>query len=349
MSDTENLTKPSATQPVIAFDLMGGDFGPQNTIPAIQEAIGKYGCKIIAVGSEQTCNNLLSSLTADQKKLVEVEYSYQEITMNDSASAVKSKPTSAIVVCARLVAEGRANAMVGAGNTGAMMSAAVLHMGRLKGVKRPGIAIPVPVPAGVYSDANMFQLLVDGGATVDCDPKWLYQFAVMAKSYAQHRLGIENPTIGLLSNGEEPEKGDQLRKKTYELLKDMEGFVGNCEGKDLTTGEPNIVITDGFTGNIALKTMEGTFKSVAKLIMATLTANEEIAKAAEPVFQSLMEAAEKVHPDQVGGCLLLGVDGNCVITHGSSNVHALVNAIKVAKECVETEVQEYLAQAIHDN
>lgn len=337
------------SNPVIAFDLMGGDFGPENTIPAVKEAVNKLNCKIIAIGSEPTCEKLLSSLTDKEKESVEVLFSYQEINMDDSASAIKAKPNSAISLSAKLVKDQKADAMVGAGNTGAMMSAAVLHMGRIKGVKRPGIAIPVPIPASVYSDEKMFQLLIDGGSTVDCEPKWLYQFAVMAKSYAEHRHGIEHPTIGLLSNGEEPGKGDDLRKKTYELLKDMDGFVGNCEGKDLTTGQPNIVVTDGFTGNIALKTMEGTFKSVSKLIMATLTANEEIAAAAEPVFQPLMEAAEKVHPDQIGGCLLLGVNGACVITHGSSNVYALYNAIKVAHECVETNVVEFVGKAISDS
>jgi glycerol-3-phosphate acyltransferase PlsX len=230
--------------------------------------------------------------------------------------------------------------MVGAGNTGATMAAALLRMGRIKGIARPGIALLIPRP-GMHA-----QLLVDGGATTDADPQWLVQFAAMGATYARIRLGLDAPTIGLLSNGEEPGKGDELRKKTYALLDGTPGFVGNVEGRELMSPHPDVVVTDGFTGNVALKTIEGAVKAVASLVFGVLS-REDVAEAGAAVMGPLLEIAGELDPDATGGAMLLGVNGVCVISHGSSSATAIVNAARVARDSVTADIVSQLEESAH--
>jgi len=240
------------------------------------------------------------------------------------------------------VREGQAQAMVGAGNTGATMAAALLKMGRIRGIARPAIAVPIPVPNGQRP-----QLLIDGGSTVDCSAEWLAQFARMGREYARTRLGVAEPSVGLLSNGEEPGKGDELRKEVYPLLEKIEGFAGNVEGRDLMHGTVDVIVTDGFTGNVALKSLEGALRAAVTLVFGVLDSTPEAREASKVVMPLLLAAAADIDPDTTGGAALLGIDGVCVISHGASSARAIVNAIRVAAECVETDVVGRLKEAIH--
>jgi glycerol-3-phosphate acyltransferase PlsX len=212
------------------------------------------------------------------------------------------------------------------------MAAALLRFGRLPGIARPAIAVPVPV-AGTGSR----QLLVDGGATVDPEAEWLVQWALMAREYARVRLGVDDPTIALLSNGEEAGKGDALRKEAFDLLSGVKGFIGNVEGRDLSRLRADVIVTDGFTGNVALKTLEGAMSAIAGLVFSVLD-EPDFAAVSGPIKTRLLGAAADLLPDETGGAMLLGVDGVCVISHGASSARAIVNAVGVAVSCVRADV-----------
>jgi glycerol-3-phosphate acyltransferase PlsX len=273
---------------------------------------------------------------------VEFERADEVVAMEeDPASAARRKKNSSLVRCAQAVRDGRAQAMVGAGNTGATMAAALLRMGRVRGIARPAIAVPIPVPDGPHP-----QLLIDGGSTVDCTPEWLAQFARMGREYARTRLAVDEPTVGLLSNGEEAGKGDELRKEVFALLEDVPGFQGNVEGRDLMHGTVDVVVTDGFTGNVVLKTLEGALRAAVSLVFGVLDSTPEAKEAGKVVTPLLLDAATVLDPESTGGAVLLGVDGVCVISHGSSSARAIVNAVRVADECVEAGVVGRLKETI---
>jgi glycerol-3-phosphate acyltransferase PlsX len=199
----------------------------------------------------------------------------------------------------------------------------------------------VPVPG------RQPQILVDGGATVDCTAEWLRQFAIMGREYARIRMGVDEPRIGLLSNGEEAGKGDDLRKTVYPMLEAIPGFIGNVEGRDFMHDTVDVIVTDGFTGNVALKTVEGAIRGTAKLVFDTLS-SPEVSQAAEGVMPALLAAAQELDPDYIGGCTLLGVDGICVISHGSSNALAMRSSVHRAVECVEAHVVDRMKEAVAD-
>jgi glycerol-3-phosphate acyltransferase PlsX len=189
-------------------------------------------------------------------------------------------------------------------------------------------------------------ILVDSGATVDCDPAWLVQFATMGREFARVRLGIESPSIGLLSNGEEPSKGDALRKAVYPLLTAVPGFIGNVEGRDMFSDRVDVVVTDGFTGNVALKTIEGTLRQTMRLMAQAMSATPEAEEAAATLMPHLLEVVGAYDPDNTGGALLLGIDGVCVISHGSSSARAITVAVELASEYVRKGVVEHIAEAV---
>jgi len=213
------------------------------------------------------------------------------------------------------------------------MAAALLRMGRIKGVNRPAIATPIPVPGGTPT------ILLDAGANAEVQPEWLVQFAQMGSVYARHRFDIAEPKVGLLSIGEEPGKGDTLRKEAYGLLAVASGidFIGNVEGRDIMTQDVDVVVTDGFTGNVVLKTLEGGLKTVVTALLEAFNA-PEYKQAADVLLPALLPLYETLDPDTYGGAVLLGVDGVCIISHGSSGKRAMVNAIDVAREMVEADV-----------
>lgn len=325
----------------VAIDAMGGDRAPHDIVAGAVAAAEELGVEILLVGDRSAIEPRLADVSGPTRSRIEVVHASEVIAMGDEpAAAVRTKRDSSVVRCAELVRDGRADAMVGAGNTGATMAAALLRIGRIRGVARPAIAVPLPIPGSARK-----QLLVDGGATVDPEAEWLVQWAHMGRAYATVRLGITDPSVALLSNGEEPGKGDALRKAAYERLGSVKGFRGNVEGRDLMRESADVIVTDGFTGNVALKTAEGALMGIAGMVFSVL---DEPAFAAEsgPLKLRLLEAAADLLPDNTGGALLLGVNGVCIISHGSSSATAIVNAARVAANCVAADVVGRLRVAI---
>ncbi|MCB0972115.1 MAG: phosphate acyltransferase PlsX, partial [Acidimicrobiales bacterium] len=232
-------------------------------------------------------------------------------------------------------------AMVSAGNTGATMASALLRMGRIRGVSRPAIATPIPVPG---SQPN---LLLDAGANAEVQPEWLVQFAQMGSIYAKHRFDIAAPKVGLLSIGEEPGKGDSLRKEAFALLAEAKGidFVGNVEGRDLMKKTADVVVTDGFTGNVALKTLEGGLKVLFNALLEAFGSQPEYKEPADALLPALLPLHAQMSPDTYGGAVLLGVDGICIISHGSSGSTAMLNAITLGHEMAQRGLVAEIAAA----
>jgi glycerol-3-phosphate acyltransferase PlsX len=322
----------------IAVDAMGGDNAPGEIVAGAIEAADEYGVRVLLVGLEDAITPLLP----DGQSGVELVPTTEVVAMHDPPASVRTKKDSSIVVAAELVRDGKADAMASAGNTGAAMAAALLRMGRIRGAARPAIAVPIPVPGRAP------QILVDGGATVDCTAEWIRQFAVMGREYARIHLGVDEPRVGLLSNGEESGKGDDLRKSVFPMLESLPGFVGNVEGRDFMHDTVDVIVTDGFTGNVALKTVEGAIRGTARLVFDTLVSTPELQAASEAVMPALLTAADQLNPDSEGGCVLLGVDGICVIAHGSSNARAMKNSVRRARECVEAKVVDRMKGAVAD-
>jgi glycerol-3-phosphate acyltransferase PlsX len=315
----------------IAVDAMGGDHAPSEILSGAHQA-AELGIPILLVGPEGLSGaGELPVFAASE--VIEMD--------DDPAQSVRRKRDSTLVRAAEAVRDGHASAMISAGNTGATMASALLRMGRIAGVARPAIATPVPVPGGTPT------VLLDAGANAEVQPEWLVQFAVMGSVYAQRRFGIANPRVGLLSIGEEPGKGDTLRKEAYELLRVAPGinFIGNVEGRDLMTDDVDVVVTDGFTGNVVLKTLEGSLKTVVKALFSAF-GQPEYADAANALMPALLPLYESLDPDTYGGAILLGVDGVCIISHGSSSARAMLNGIKCAQEMVESDMVGAIRQAI---
>jgi glycerol-3-phosphate acyltransferase PlsX len=305
----------------IAVDAMGGDRSP-GEIVAGAHAAAALGIPVVLVGPAglEGCGDL---------PLIEAS---EVITMDDDAAqGVRRKKDSTLVRAAEAVRDGAASAMVSAGNTGATMASALLRMGRIKGVNRPAIATPIPVPG--FSP----NILLDAGANAEVQPEWLVQFGQMGSVYARHRFGIDRPSVGLLSIGEEPGKGDTLRKEAYELLAKAPGidFVGNVEGRDVMKKTADVIVTDGFTGNVVLKALEGGLRAILTALLEAFAAEEHYKPHADALLPALLPLYEQVSPDTYGGAVLLGVEGVCIISHGSSNAKAMLNAIKLAHEMVE--------------
>ena len=238
-----------------------------------------------------------------------------------------------------------ASAMVSAGNTGATTASALLRMHRLPGVARPAVATPIPVPGTTPT------VLLDAGANAECVPAWLVQFAQMGAVLATERHGISRPRVGLLSIGEEETKGNSLVKETHALLAagalgNAATFIGNVEGRDLMTDRVDVVVTDGFTGNVALKTLEGGMRFLVNKILEVMVSTDEAKEAAKVLLPALAPLAEELEPDSYGGAVLLGVDGVCIISHGSSSARAIVNAVRVGRDAVEVDLVGKLRAAI---
>ena len=324
----------------IAVDAMGGDDAP-GPIVAGAHLAAAAGLPVVLVGpSDLDC---VDGETGARLDLIEAS---EVIGMHDDpAQGVRRKKDSTLVRAAEAVRDGKASAMISAGNTGATMAAALLRMGRITGVKRPAIATPIPVPGSTPT------VLLDAGANAEVQAEWLVQFALMGSVYARHRFGIAEPRVGLLSIGEEPGKGDTLRKETYGLLAAAEGlnFIGNVEGRDVMSTNVDVCVTDGFTGNVVLKTLEGGMKAVVAALLDAFSAQEEYRPHAEALMPALVPLYRTLSPDTYGGAVLLGVDGVCIIAHGSSTAEAIVNGIGVAAEMVERDVVSEIRDAIAAN
>lgn len=326
---------------VIAIDAMGGDRAPGEIVAGALRAAEECDVDILLVGRPDAISPHLPGGAPPAR--VEILAAADVVGMHeDPASAVRTRTDASLVRAAEAVRDGRAVAMVGAGNTGATMAAALLRWGRIKGVHRPAIAIPVPVIG-----TDRLKLLVDAGATVDPDPEWLVEWAALARAYARVRLGVDEPTVGLLSNGEEAGKGDALRKRAFDLLAQTKRFAGNVEGRDLMTPSVDVIVTDGFTGNVVLKALEGALMGLAGLVFGVVDEKGTPWEGAATALKlRLLEAASALVPDNTGGGMLLGVKGVCVISHGSSSANAIVNAVRVARDCVEAAVVARLTEAV---
>jgi len=323
----------------VAVDAMGGDKAPDEIVAGAIQAAEELGVPVVLVGRPEELGDTGG---------LEVIPASEVIAMDaDPAKSVRRMKDSSLVRAAEAVRDGKASAMVSAGNTGATMGSALLRMGRIKGVNRPAIATPIPAPGHEHPT-----VMLDAGANAECLPEMLVQFALMGAVFARRRYGIETPRVALLSIGEEATKGSPLVKETHALLAagavEAVGatFIGNVEGRDLMGDDADVVVTDGFTGNVALKTLEGGLKAIVGAIYEVFGSTEETRAAADVLLPALIPLAEQLDPDTTGGAMLLGVDGVCIISHGSSSARAVVNAVKVAAEMVEADLVGGLTAAI---
>lgn len=318
----------------IALDALGGDNAPHEIVTGARRAVDELGLDVILVGPPE--------LIGDPQGLP-VFPCTEVIGMDeDPAKSVRTKKDSSLVRAAELVRDGKASAMVSAGNTGATMASALLRMGRLPGVIRPCIATPLPNPGRAPT------VMVDAGANAECTPEMLVQFATMASAFSTARFGIDAPRVALLSIGEEETKGTPLVKETHQLLAALNtiNFVGNVEGRDLIPSPVDVIVTDGFTGNVALKTLEGSLKFIMNKLLEVIGTDEETKAAGMTLLPHLMPLAGDLSPDNQGGAMLLGLEGICIISHGSSNATAIMNALRVGHEMANAGVVETLRTTI---
>ena len=326
----------------IAVDAMGGDFAPKEIVRGAVEAAKKYDCEIVLVGDEEQIRAELHG--EDPAALrISIVHASEVIGMNEHpAEAVRSKKDSSVVVATRLVKDGSCDAVFSAGSTGAAVAAAQLILHRIRGVGRPSIATPMPTPDGVT-------LMLDSGANVDSKPEHLVQSGVMGSLYAQYVFGIEHPRVGLLNIGEEETKGNEQVKETYQLLKVEPNihFCGNAEGRDVPKGNFDVVICDGFVGNVVLKFAEGLAKTILGLIQEEIRGAGLMAKlGALLLMPTLRRLGKRLDVREYGGAPLLGVNGCCVIGHGSSDAKSVASAIGVTVDYVNGKVLDQIREAL---
>ncbi len=321
----------------IAVDAMGGDYAPEEIIKGtIMAATVSPDVQLILVGQKE---RIQTSLTDTLPKNVSLYEASEVIEMDEHpANAVRKKKDSSIVVATRLVKQAEADAVVSAGSTGAQMAAGLLGLGRIKGIERPAIATILPTPEGG-------KLLLDVGANMDASPEQLCQYALMGSIYATKILGISNPRVGLLNVGSEEGKGNELTQKAYPLLKASPvNFIGNVEGRDVPYGRADVVVCEGFAGNILLKTAEGLAGVLFEQIKEKITSNMVRKLGALAIKPGLKEIAQMMDYAEYGGAPLLGVNGISIICHGSSKAKAILNAIRVARECVQARLIEQIRE-----
>lgn len=328
--------------PRVAVDAMGGDHAPAEIVAGAVRAHAD-GVGVLLVGREPDLKEALDAARAVPGEGLEIVDAPDVIAMDDSdpARSVRSRRGSSVGVANRLVKEGRAEAVFSAGSTGAALAAAVLEMGRIRGVARPAIALVLP-----FGDSPT--ILLDAGANADVRPEHLSGFAVLGSVFAKVRLGLDSPRVGLLSVGEEPGKGNDLTRAAFPQI-EAAGvrFIGNVEGRDLPSDRVDVVVTDGFTGNVVLKVLEGFGRFLMSELLGVFTATEEAKAASDVLMPGLLELAGTLSPDSYGGAHLLGVKGVCIIGHGSSNAEAVHNALLVASKTVSGGLIGAVAERLH--
>jgi glycerol-3-phosphate acyltransferase PlsX len=330
----------------IAIDAAGGDYAPHEVVKGAIKAAQEFGVEIILVGRKNVLRVLAEKSL--EKTGITIVDAKQIIDFNEHPiEALRNKPDSSIVVGINLLKSGDADAFVSAGNTGAVFGAALLTLGKIKGITRPAI--------GCFLDtiSSTPALLVDAGANADCRPEHLLEFARIGSSYSKHMLKIASPRVGLLSNGAEEGKGNKLIQEAYELLKNAHdiNFVGNMEGHDIAKRTHDVIVTDGFTGNIVLKTIEGfndNFLSSLKQMGHVFSSTSRLATRDLLRDVGLSSLSKKLDFTEYGGACLLGVNGNVIISHGRSQAKAIKNAIGLARETVEHGITEKLMEGVHE-
>jgi glycerol-3-phosphate acyltransferase PlsX len=323
----------------IAVDAMGGDNCPKPEVEGAILAAKSLNIKAILVGKKEVLTKELDRHPGWKNLPIEIQHASEVITMADSAGrALRSKKDSSIRVAARLVREGVAQGVVSAGNTGAVMATTKMVQGMLPGVDRPALASAFPTLNGNPA------VMVDVGANVDCNPKMLAQFAVMGEIYSRVIFRTENPRVGILSIGEEEHKGNQLTHDATELLKTLNlNFIGNVEGRDVYTGTVDVIVCDGFVGNVALKVSEGLVEVIREMLRESMRKSLSRQMGALLAKGAFQDFKKRVDYTEYGGAPLLGLKGICIICHGRSNAKAMKNAIRVAAEFAAEQTNERIA------
>jgi phosphate acyltransferase len=329
----------SASRSTIAVDGMGGDHAPDVVVEGAILAARELGVNVLLVGPEQALKARLGNDAAAQH--IEIVNATQVVEMDEHpANAVRQKPDSSMVVGVKQVREGRAQAFVSAGNTGAVMAAGLFELRRIKGVDRPALS-------GVFPTRKGGTLVIDIGANADAKPEYLAQFAIMGSAYMQGVFGIERPKVGLLSNGEEDTKGSALVQAAHPRLRELPiNFVGNVEGKEIPTGDIDVVVCDGFVGNVVLKLSEGLAGAITGLIREEINSSLISKLFAVGVLPAFRRVRTRLDYAEYGGAPLLGLNGVCIVAHGRSNARAIKNAIRVAAQAVESDVVGTIARGV---
>ncbi len=341
------MALPRAT---IAVDAMGGDYAPEEIVVGAIRAAAELDTKIMLVGEPDQIQSCLDQHLDQYKdsnsnlsELIEVVAAEGMVSMDEKATSIRRKPKASINVAMNLVKEGKAKAVVSAGNSGAAMSAALFRLGRLKGIDRPaiGAVFPTMIPGKSV-------IVLDVGANMDCRPRYLEQFALMGTIYSQYILKVDTPRVGLLNIGEEPGKGNEQAVATHQLLKDNPAipFIGNAEGKDVLSGQFDVIVCDGFVGNVLLKFAEAVGEVMLNIMKEELPKGWRGKLGTLLLKPNLRNIKQRIDCAEHGGALLFGVSGVCIISHGSSRAPSIFNAIRMAKEAVENQVIEKI-EAYH--
>lgn len=326
----------------IIVDAFGGDNAPLEIIKGSVDAKNEYGIDITFVGNEEIIRNVAkeNEINIDGIRIVHAD---SVISQNEAGTEVlKSKKDSSMAVGLKLLHDGEGDAFVSAGNSGALCVGATLIVKRIKGIKRPAFAPIIPTVEGGT-------MLIDSGANVECKPQMLYQFAVMGSIYMNKVMGVENPRVGLANVGSEPHKGSELQLKTYELLSDSKlNFVGNIEGRDMPVGGCDVCVTDGFTGNMILKTYEGVAEALMTKIKGVFNKNVKTKLAAAMVYSDLKEMKKSIDYNEYGGAPIIGCAKPVFKAHGSAKAKTFKNAIRLTKEYVEQNIIESISASLKE-
>jgi glycerol-3-phosphate acyltransferase PlsX len=329
----------------IAVDAMGGDKAPVPEVEGAIQAARQFGHRIILVGDRDEISQRMDAHGESCRELpIEIVHATERITMDDhAAKAARSKKGSSMHTCARLVADGKADGYLSAGNTGACMAIAKMVLGKVPGVDRPALSGVFPSLKGTPV------VVVDVGANVDCEPAMMAQFGLMGQIYSRLVLKVKNPRVGLLSIGEEEHKGNALTRDATPLLKDMAfNFIGNVEGGDLFSGHADVIICDGFVGNVALKVAEGLAEMMSKMLKESLTATISSKIGYALSRSAFKDFKKRIDYSEIGGAPLLGVKGVCIICHGRSDANAIKNAIRVAAEFASSNMNQRIEEELRE-
>ena len=323
----------------VAVDIMGGDYGPSNAIQGAVSASREFNLKVLLVGAEEIIKEELEKIELMDAD-IEIVNASESIGMGEGLLSFRKKSNSSILIGLKLVKENKADAFVSVGNTGAVVYLSRKELGALNGVERPALALLVPTLTGVT-------LLTDVGANANCSANHLVQFALMGEVFMKAAMGIENPKIALMSIGEEGSKGNDLTREVNKKLKTSSlNFIGNVEGKDIYSGKADVIVSDGFTGNIALKTSEGVVANFARMARMEIMKNIFVRIGFFLMKRHLKKFYKKMDYAEYGGAYLLGINGVCIVGHGRSNPVAIKNAVKLARDYVKGKVLERIYDRI---
>lgn len=326
----------------IVLDAMGSDNYPKPELEGAILAARNFGLEIILTGDQALLQPLLQELNTENLP-ISIEHAPDALEMGGHAvESTRQHPNNSMAVGFELIKQGKADAFVTMGNTGAAMFNALRKLGRIKGVQRPALCGMLPTKSG-------HSMLIDMGANADCRPEFLVQFAIMGSIYAQKMLKIDNPRVGLISNGEEPGKGNQLVQETFPLLKETRlNFIGNVEGKELFGGKTDVVVCDGFTGNVILKSSEAIAKFVVDMLKQELSSSARTKIGAALAMPAFRKIKKTIDPSETGAAPLLGINGLVFVGHGRSDAKAILSALNVARKAVEIDLLAALCEAIQN-